>query len=385
MGALVLGISILSDARPFRLDDFNARYGTLGTALDTCLTCHITPTPVVGNSLRNRYGTHLFGLNYNYALVEPFDSDGDGFTNVAEITARTFPGDPNSRPGLDTTLPVVTGFVVPADHNTLVVPILSFTAVDNTGVTGFMVTETPASPAAADPNWSATPPVTFSFTTAGIKTLFPWAKDGAGNISSPGAGAAVTITLTRFQDVPASHPFFSQIEAVAVAGITRGCQADDPATLQNEALFCYGNPVTRGQTAAFIIRALIGADPAGGCAQAPFSDVPVGHMFCPHIEQMVLRSITLGLGDGTFKPELPLTRGDLAAFLVRAREGEPAAACAAPPFPDVPVENPFCRYIERLRLLGITLGFADGTYRPFDVVTRDQMAVFLGRAFLGLP
>jgi hypothetical protein len=195
----------------------------------------------------------------------------------------------------------------------------------------------------------------------------------------------VTIILTRFQDVPTSHPSFSQIEAIAAAGITRGCQADDPATLQNEALYCYGNPVTRGQSAAFIIRALNGADPVGGCAQQPFSDVPVNHIFCTHIEQMTLRGITLGIGDGTYKPDLTVTRGELAAFLVRAKVGEPAALCTVPPFPDVAVDNLFCRYIENLKLLGITLGFADGTYRPLDVVTREQMAVFLGRAFLGLP
>jgi hypothetical protein len=248
-----------------------------------------------------------------------------------------------------------------------------------------MVTDTSASPAAADPNWSPTPPATFSFTTPGIKTLFPWARDGAGNVSSPGVGASVTITLTRFQDVPTSHPFFSQIEAIAAAGITRGCQADDPATLQNEALFCYENPVTRGEMSAFVIRALVGADPVGGCAQAPFSDVPVDHIFCTHIEQMTLRGITLGVGDGTFKSDMPVTREQMAAFLVRAREGEPATPCTAPPFSDVAVDNLFCRYIDRLRFLGITLGFEDGTYRPLDIVTRSQMAVFLGRAFLGLP
>ncbi|OGP77299.1 MAG: hypothetical protein A2V86_00180 [Deltaproteobacteria bacterium RBG_16_49_23] len=375
--------------------EFNARYGTIGTALDTCLVCHTIPNPVVGNGPRNLYGTHLFVFNYNFAVVEPFDSDIDGFTNIAEIIARTFPGDPNSKPGPDTTPPVVNSFVIPADHNTLVVPILSFTANDNTGVTGWMVTDIPAFPAAADPNWSPTPPATFSFTTPGIKTLFAWAKDATGNVSSPGLSASVTITLTRFQDVPANHPSFSRIEAIAAAGITRGCQSDDPATLQNEALFCPGNPVTREQAAAFMIRTLNGADPVGVCAQPPFSDVPVDDIFCIHIEQMATRGITRGIGENLFEPSLPVTREQMAAFLIRAVfPGDPPGVCAVPPFPDVLVGNPFCRHIEELVARAITLGCLgddpgtpgnEAQFCPADLVTRDQMAVFLGRAFLALP
>jgi hypothetical protein len=75
----------------------------------------------------------------------------------------------------------------------------------------------------------------------------------------------------------------------------------------------------------------------------------------------------------------------MAAFIIRALEGNPPGACFAPPFPDVPITNPFCSHIERMKARGVSLGFQDGTFRPSDTVTRDQMAVFLGRAFLGIP
>jgi hypothetical protein len=52
-----------------------------------------------------------------------------------------------------------------------------------------------------------------------------------------------------FNDVPTSHIFFQFIEALAASGITGGCQASPP-------LYCPDNPVTRGQMATFLAKAL---------------------------------------------------------------------------------------------------------------------------------
>jgi hypothetical protein len=52
-----------------------------------------------------------------------------------------------------------------------------------------------------------------------------------------------------FNDVPPSHPFFQFIQALAAAGITGGCSATPP-------LYCPDDPITRGQMAVFISRAL---------------------------------------------------------------------------------------------------------------------------------
>jgi hypothetical protein len=85
----------------------------------------------------------------------------------------------------------------------------------------------------------------------------------------------------------------------------------------------------------------------------------------------------------------------MAAFLIRAVfPGNPPGVCAAPPFPDVPVDNVFCRHIEELVARTITLGCIrdnpgtlenEARFCPGNLVTRDQMAIFLGRAFLNLP
>lgn len=54
-------------------------------------------------------------------------------------------------------------------------------------------------------------------------------------------------TASTFADVPESHPFFQFIEALAASGITGGCGSGN---------FCPDNPLTRGQMAAFLAKAL---------------------------------------------------------------------------------------------------------------------------------
>ena len=56
-------------------------------------------------------------------------------------------------------------------------------------------------------------------------------------------------SVATFNDVSTGHPFFQWIEALAASGITRGCSLSPP-------LFCPNDPVTRGEIAVFLSRAL---------------------------------------------------------------------------------------------------------------------------------
>lgn len=172
------------------LNNFNTTYGTKGTTIDSCNLCH-TVKPNL-----NSYGNAYLTSGYNFKAIENLDSDGDGFTNIAEINARTFPGDPNSKPisNTDTTPPTITSFSLPANSNSLTVTILSFTATDNVGVTGYLITETSTTPSANAVGWSSTPQTNYTFASPGTKTLYAWAKDSAGNISTS-RSATVTITI----------------------------------------------------------------------------------------------------------------------------------------------------------------------------------------------
>ena len=175
------------------MDNFNTQYGTLGTALNTCALCHPAGGGNNAGNL-NSYATDFAANAHSFTAIENLDSDSDGFTNIVEINARTFPGDPASFPA-DTIPPVVTAFTITPTSASLTVPILTFAATDNVAVTGYIVTEaaTPA-PAAAAAGWAATPPTSYTFASAGAKTLYAWAKDAAGNVSAS-LNDLVTITL----------------------------------------------------------------------------------------------------------------------------------------------------------------------------------------------
>ena len=110
------------------------------------------------------------------------------------ITARTFAEE--SRSGTttaDATLPTVTAFTIPSTSTSLNVPISSFTASDNVGVTGYLVNQSSTKPSASATGWSATAPTSYTAGAAGAITLYAWAKDAAGNVSNS-RSAAVTIT-----------------------------------------------------------------------------------------------------------------------------------------------------------------------------------------------
>ncbi|NVN92035.1 MAG: DUF3466 family protein [Desulfuromonadales bacterium] len=94
----------------------------------------------------------------------------------------------------DATLPTVTDFTIPANASTLTVPVLTFKATDNFGVTGYMLTDTSSAPLPADSSWKGAAPTSYTFTTDGAHTLYAWAKDAAGNVSSA-LSASVTIVL----------------------------------------------------------------------------------------------------------------------------------------------------------------------------------------------
>lgn len=53
-------------------------------------------------------------------------------------------------------------------------------------------------------------------------------------------------------------------------------------------------------------------------ATASFTDVPTSHPFFNEVEQLKKSGITLGCGGGNFCPDAPVTRGQMAAFLTRA-------------------------------------------------------------------
>lgn len=95
-------------------------------------------------------------------------------------------------PTIDTTAPVVT-FTLPANASSTTVSITTLTATDNIAVTGYCLSETDSSDGCT---WKANAPSTYTFASDGVKTLYAFARDAAGNISSS-ASATINIQTTK--------------------------------------------------------------------------------------------------------------------------------------------------------------------------------------------
>ena len=216
-----------------------------------------------------------------------------------------------------------------------------------------------------------------TFVSSGTHTV-AWAyeKNGSGSSGTDAAWIDSVDLPSAFADVPASDFAFDYVNALKDAGITTGCSSGN---------YCPSQNVTREQMAAFIIRAEEG-EPASACTSPPFTDVPISDVFCKYVKRMQDLAITTGCGSGNYCPNQSVTRDQMAAFIIRAVQGNPAAGyCGSTaPFSDVPVSNTFCGHIKRMSELGITTGCGGGNYCPSQTVTREQMAAFLARAFLGM-
>ena len=165
------------------------------------------------------------------------------------------------------------------------------------------------------------------------------------------------------------------IEAIAAEGITKGC---NPPT--ND-VYCPDGPVTRGQMAAFLVRAL--KLPASTTDHFTDDD---GSVFEADINRLAAAGITKGCNPPTndlYCPDGKVTRGQMAAFLVRAFGYTDDGGGGL--FSDTS-GSIFARDIDRLATAGVTKGCnppVNDRYCPDSLVLRDQMASFLTRA-LGL-
>jgi len=180
---------------------------------------------------------------------------------------------------------------------------------------------------------------------------------------------------SAFTDVGYGQPFWRWIHALYHGQVAGGC---------GPGLYCPDGAVSRDQMAVFLLRSKDGADyVAPACTAAPFADVPVSSPYCRWIQELVTRGVTGGCGGGNYCPTAAATRAQMAVFLLLTLEGAgyQPPACTTPPFGDVPVASPYCRWIRELVTRGITGGCGGGNYCPDASVTRGQMAVFLATTF----
>ncbi|HHX30697.1 MAG TPA: hypothetical protein GX720_05670 [Clostridiaceae bacterium] len=113
---------------------------------------------------------------------------------------------------------------------------------------------------------------------------------------------------------------------------------------------------------------------------ALFRDVPPGAWYFEYVENMAIREIVHGYGtSGQFRPDNPIQRQHLAKIAVRAAGLEYEGMTAD--FPDVDPGGEMSPYIAALMDSGVIQGYPDGTFRPTIDVSRAELSAIISRVF----
>lgn len=111
-----------------------------------------------------------------------------------------------------------------------------------------------------------------------------------------------------------------------------------------------------------------------------FSDVPNNTYYANAVKDLTNRKIINGFPDGTFRPNSPITRGQVAAIVAKALNLK-ATGSDYLKFSDVPETHIFYPHVSALSQLGIINGYTNGRFGVNDTMTRGQAAKVLTLAY----
>ena len=338
-----------------------------------------------------------------------------------------------SAPGVETVLAVVAGVAgsTPAGLVAMWFAAAHVNAVDSrwcsTLQTPARLVQVSAWPAA--PGWVSQYSTTYTF------RLFALDADGPGRASNeamattgsrprtgggPGGGGGAPPEPEPepqpdvFKDVPAASVHATNIAKAVALGIlaliiddpepeaddpetdpeTEDPEADDPETdpetedpeadpeADPEGEFKPDVTVTRGAIAAPMVKlAELLGRDCPAGASNSFTDVPDSQAHS--VGCLHALGITTGTSDTTYDPEQSLTRAQTASMLIRLWRslGRECPQSAATPFADVGTDNVHASDISCLRALGITNGTSATTYSPDRHLNRAEIATFVIRLY----
>lgn len=178
-------------------------------------------------------------------------------------------------------------------------------------------------------------------------------------------GYDLTMRIERFTDIPATHPYYEQIEALAQLGINKG---------YSDGTFHPIEAIKRKHVFVFLSR-IDGLKLPKIRTMKTFKDLKISHPDYAPMKAFYEAGIVEGSGS-YMNPESNLTRGQMAKILVNTFDLKMKGKGID--FLDVNSSNGFYDYIQILASNGITIG-SNGKFMPNEPVTRQHFSIFLHR------
>jgi len=180
--------------------------------------------------------------------------------------------------------------------------------------------------------------------------------------------STVLAVSNRYNDIPADNWSVGVVNTAGEYGLMQGV---------GDGAFGFGNTITRAEFITVLDR-MFGWELVAPDSPA-FSDVAKGEWYYSNVETALKHNVIDSAG--SFNPNAPITREEMAVMLVRALGYHTLAQSAASfgnPFSDV-VSN--AGYITIASDIGMTKGTSETTFSPAMTAKREEAAAMLVRVY----
>ncbi|MGB9553860.1 MAG: S-layer homology domain-containing protein, partial [bacterium] len=221
---------------------------------------------------------------------------------------------------------------------------------------------------------------------AGLNTFQVVAQDSSGNSSN----LTLKITLVGGTSTPTPSPTSSPSAGTGTATSVLGtfpdlqghwAQAVISKLLEKgivsgypDGTFKPDQPITRAEFSTILCRVL-GISPSE--AGSNFADLQ-GHWAEKYIVPLVEKGLIKGYPDGTFAPDQPIKRCEVAAIMARALTLPPLIG--KPSFSDIDTTHWAFGLVEAIASKGLIKGYPEGTFRPENPTTRAEACAIIARS-----
>lgn len=165
----------------------------LGTCTDVDSQDNVDPKFTSSSDYSLQADSPAIGTGSNLNAIFTTDFMGELRGTTWDIGAVEYSTESDNET-IDIAAPTISAFTCPETSGRGVMSGITFTASDGVGVTGYLINEVASQPALDDEGWAGSAQSSYTWSTAGSKTLYGWAKDAAGNISL-GSSCGVTVTM----------------------------------------------------------------------------------------------------------------------------------------------------------------------------------------------
>ena len=117
-----------------------------------------------------------------------------------------------------------------------------------------------------------------------------------------------------------------------------------------------------------------------GAMAKDFKDLQPNYWAFKQIQALANDNIVVGYPDSTFKADVPVTRAEFAVMVVKSLHQENAILNEVFYFSDIPTDFWAYRYIQRAQAFNLLKGFPDGTFKPYETVTKAEAITIISSA-----